>query len=156
MAHYIKNKNKNMDDTKIVDIVFDNGDENLWETVEEDLQEEPTLSFQEISDASEPWYVRILAVLFLGLALFGALCALCAVLASAPFALVSHLCNQTDWRLSLQRWWARFRRCLVISLVCFVAVFSLRFGLSILMLYFSLYDPLPNLVGSVMGKLVRE
>jgi hypothetical protein len=144
----MKKNEKNMDEAKIVDIVFDN-EGNTWEEVS---REEEAMNFQQISEAPEPWYVRILALIFFALAIVGSFLSLVALLIAAPFAFARYISKQPGWDLSLTRWWIRFRRCLVVALSSFVAIFSLRFGLSILMLYFSLYDPLPNLVGQVMGK----
>ena len=139
-------------DAKIVDIVFDD-QEGHWEAVS--IEEEPA-SFKNLTDTSEPWYARIIALVFLALSLLGGFVSLVFLTVAMPFAFVGYFLKQPSWDVSLKRWGTLFRRCMVISLTSFVGVISVRFGLSILMLYFSLYDPIPNLLGRAMEAFGKE
>lgn len=144
--------NTKREDAKIVDIIFDN-QEGEWEEVTEEVE---PVNFQDLSETSEPWYARLIALAILGLGLIGGVISLVFWTISVPFALVSYITKQEGWNLALHRWSTLFRRSMVISLVSFVGIFSVRFALSILMLYFTLYDPLPSLLGKAMGTFGKE
>jgi hypothetical protein len=139
-------------DDKVVDIVFDE-QEGQWEEVA--VEDEP-VGFKDLADAPEPWYARLLALAFLAFALLGGLISLVFLMIATPFAVVEYFFRRPTWDASLKRWGTLFRRCMVIALTSFVGIFSVRFALSILMLYFTLYDPIPNMLGRAMGAFGKE
>ncbi len=149
---YTKRNTNKREEAKIVDLVFDSQDSHWEEVVSED---EP-INFEGISETPEPWYSRIFALAVLALALAGGFISLVFLIVAAPFALMGYLMNQSGWERSLNRWGTLFRRSMVLSLCSFVGIISVQFGLSILMLYFTLYDPLPSLLGKAMESFGKE
>ncbi len=149
---YTKTNTNKREKAKIVDIVFDS-QESEWEEV---LIEDERVNFEDLSETPEPWYARVIALVFLALALVGGFLSLVFLIVAAPFALVGYLTNQSDWDTSVNRWGALFRRSMVVSLCSFVGIISVQFGLSIFMLYFTLYDPLPSLLGKAMESFGKE
>lgn len=127
---------KRSSDDKVIDVIFINDIQEEFEDVEETDHSENS-NFQQCASFKEFWYSRLfsLGIFFIG--------CLCSVLFLGFFILASILALVLGGKKrhdALQKRYKLFRRSLVIILSSFVGIFSPRLGITLVTVYFSLFD----------------
>jgi hypothetical protein len=134
------NNTNNIENEKIIDLVFAEEEETYSGNWQEGNEDKLKFDINEMVEFKQPWYIRLFNV-FAFVVLACASMALLLILAGvAIVSVVRCLLSDAKWKLSFQWWWKIYCRCLVLTLTALVGIFNVQFALTILAVYFSLFD----------------
>lgn len=138
---------------KIVAIAFDEDSESYEEEYEEYEEieeldevwqsfggEKSTFDIHEMVNLKQPWYIRIFNCFAFVILLCSCMAFLFILGGALIIGAIRYLMSDKKWKLSIRWWWKLYCRCLVLTLIAFVGIFNVQFALTILAVYFSLFD----------------
>ncbi|MGZ3632852.1 MAG: hypothetical protein ACXU9U_02025 [Parachlamydiaceae bacterium] len=143
-------ENVELESDKIIDLVFPEVSETIdVEDWQEGEDEKLRFDIHEMAKLKQPWYIRLLSACAFVVLAAASLILFCCFSVVSVIGVARYAVGMGNGKQSIVWWWRLFCRSLVLTLTALVGIFNVQFALTILAVYFSLFD----FSSSIMEKL---